>query len=176
MSENMFKTLITEAEIQAKVKQLGAEISRDYAEKKPVLIGVLKGCFVFMADLIRQMDIPLSVDFLVVSSYEGRTKTSGTVKILKDLSCSVENQHVILVEDILDSGHTLAYLKEYLECSKPASVKIVALLDKPDRREVEIAADYVGFSCPDEFVVGYGLDKAEYWRNLPYIGALQNDE
>lgn len=174
MDENVSKILFSEEEIQAKVKQLGAEISRDYAGKAPVLIGVLKGCFVFMADLIRQIDIPLSVDFMVVSSYGDKTRTSGIVKILKDLSCSIEGQHVILVEDILDSGCTLAYLKEYLMCRAPASIKIVTLLDKTTQRKAGINADYVGFLCPDEFVVGYGLDRAEYWRNLPYIGVLQD--
>lgn len=175
MNEHISKVLFSEKQIQSRVRELGAEIKRDYAGKSPVLIGVLKGCFIFMADLIRSIDLPLAVDFMVVSSYGEDTRSSGIVKIIKDLSSPIEGKDVIIVEDILDSGYTLSYLREYLGCQSPASIKIVTLLDKPDRRKVKVVPDYVGFRCPNEFIVGYGLDKAELWRNLPYIGVVESD-
>lgn len=175
MNEQISKTLFSEQMIQDKVAQLGAQLAHDYKGKDPIFIGVLKGCFIFMADLIRQVNIPLSVDFMVVSSYGDQTTSTGVVKIIKDLSCSIEGRHVVIVEDILDTGFTLSYLKSILECRGPASIKIVTLLDKSSRRKADIKADYIGLPCPDEFIVGYGLDKAEHWRNLPYIAVLKSE-
>lgn len=175
MNEQISKILFSEQMIQDKVAQLGVQLTHDYEGKDPIFIGVLKGCFIFMADLIRQVNIPLSVDFMVVSSYGDQTTSTGVVKIIKDLSCSIEGRHVVIVEDILDTGFTLSYLKSILECRNPASIRIVTLLDKDSMRKADIKADYIGFSCPDEFIIGYGLDKAEHWRNLPYIAVLNND-
>ncbi len=166
------KILISEEQLAAKVAELGAAISRDYEGKKLMILGVLKGSVVFMADLIRQITIPVEMDFMAVSSYGAGVKTTGVVKILKDLDRLIEGYHVLVVEDILDSGMTLSYLTELLRDRGPASVRIATLLDKPERRKVDIAPDYVGFTVPDEFVVGYGLDYAELYRNLPYVGIL----
>jgi hypoxanthine phosphoribosyltransferase len=160
-------------EISAKVKELGAKITEDYKDKNPLIIGVLKGSFVFMADLSRCIDTYCDIDFMAVSSYGSGTVTTVAVKITKDLSYNVEGRHVIIIEDILDSGVTLSYLRQYIESRLPASVSICTLLDKPARRKADISADYVGFLCPDEFIVGYGLDYAERYRNLPYIGVLK---
>ena len=171
--DDILKVLLSEEEIEAKVKELGAEITRDYAGKTPFFLGVLKGCYVFMADLVRNVDLHCSMDFMAVSSYGGGTSTTGAVRITKDLTHDIEGKDVIIVEDILDSGVTLSYLKKYLKNRKPASLRIVTLLDKPARRKADITADYCGFSVPDEFVVGYGLDFAESYRNLPYIGILK---
>ena len=170
---DILRVLIDEEEIRQKVKELGAQITRDYAGKNPFFLGVLKGCYVFMADLVRNVDLHCSMDFMAVSSYGGGTSTTGAVRITKDLSRDIEGKDVVIVEDILDSGVTLSYLKSYLTNRKPASIRIVTLLDKPSRRRAEITADYCGFSVPDEFVVGYGLDYAEDYRNLPYIGILK---
>ncbi len=152
--------------------ELGAAISWDYEGKKLMILGVLKGSVVFMADLLRHITIPVEMDFMAVSSYGAGVKTTGVVKILKDLDRLIEGYHVLVVEDILDSGMTLSYLTELLRDRGPASVRIATLLDKPERRKVDIAPDYVGFTVPDEFVVGYGLDYAELYRNLPYVGIL----
>ena len=160
-------------ELQEKVKELGAQITRDYEGKDPLFVGVLKGSFVFMADLMRAVDLYCDIDFMAVSSYGSGTTTTGAVKINKDLTYNVEGRHIILIEDILDSGVTLSYLKKYIEARKPASVSICTLLDKPARRKADINADYVGFECPDAFIVGYGLDYAERYRNLPCIGVLK---
>ncbi len=173
MDKDILKILVTEEEIHAKVKELGARISRDYAGENVMFVGVLKGCFVFMADLLRNVDLYCNMDFMAVSSYGNGTTTTGAVKINKDLSQDIEGRHVIIVEDILDSGVTLSYLKGYLESRHPASIKIATLLDKPARRRADIKADYFCFNVPDEFVVGYGLDYAELYRNLPYIGVLK---
>lgn len=162
-------------ELQGRVRELGAQISRDYEGRDPIFVGVLKGSFVFMADLMRAVDAYCDIDFMAVSSYGSGTVTTGAVKINKDLTYNVEGRHIILIEDILDSGVTLSYLKKYIEARKPASVKICTLLDKPARRKADIAADYVGFECPDAFIVGYGLDYAERYRNLPYIGVLRSE-
>lgn len=164
--------LISEEALAAKVAEMGQAISRDFAGKKLIVIGVLKGSVVFMADLIRQITIPVEMDFMAVSSYGSGTKTSGVVKILKDLDRLIEGYDVLVVEDILDSGMTLSYLTELLRDRNPASIHIATLLDKPERRKVEIKPDYVGFTIPDEFVVGYGLDYAELYRSLPYVGIL----
>ena len=166
------KILISEEQLAAKVAELGAAISWDYEGKKLMILGVLKGSVVFMADLLRHIAIPVEMDFMAVSSYGAGVKTTGVVKILKDLDRLIEGYHVLVVEDILDSGMTLSYLTELLRDRGPASVRIATLLDKPERRKVDIAPDYVGFTVPDEFVVGYGLDYAELYRNLPYVGIL----
>ena len=161
---------MTEAEeIEAAVADIGAKISRDYQDRDPIFIGVLKGCFIFMADLMRHVTISCSMDFMAVSSYSGTTST-GAVRINKDLSESIEGRHLILVEDILDSGVTL---KNYLMVRKPASIAVATLMDKPARRKADIQADYSCFEVPDAFVVGYGLDYNERYRNLPYIGVLK---
>jgi hypoxanthine phosphoribosyltransferase len=173
MHDDILEVLLSEEEIHAKVRELGARITADYAGKTPFFLGVLKGCFVFMSDLTRCVDLPCTLDFMAVSSYGGGTSSTGAVRITKDLTRDIEGKDVIIVEDILDSGITLSYLKQYLQNRKPASIRIVTLLDKPSRRKADITADYCGFSVPDEFVVGYGLDYAEAYRNLPYIGILK---
>lgn len=173
MKADIERILLTQEQLRERVKELGAEISRDYRGKDPIFVGVLKGCFIFMADLMRETDIYCTMDFMAVSSYGDGTTTTGAVKINKDLSRDIQGRHVIIVEDILDSGVTLSYLVNYLSVREPASVSIVALLDKPSRRRADIKADYVGFEVEDAFVVGYGLDYAEQYRNLPYIGVLK---
>ena len=165
--------LLTEEQIQARVAELGARLSTDYAGREPVLISVLKGSIVFLADLVRGMDLPLSIDIMEVSSYGAATESSGQVRILKDLSNPIEGRDVIVVEDIIDTGLTLNYLLRYLREKGPASIRICCLLDKPARRLTEIDIDYVGFTIPDRFVVGYGLDFGERYRNLPYVGVLR---
>jgi hypoxanthine phosphoribosyltransferase len=155
------------------VAELGARITADYQGKNLILVGVLKGSVVFMADLMRAIDLPLSIDFMVVSSYGGGTKTSGVVRIIKDIERPLDDLDVLIVEDILDSGMTLSYLREIIAQKGAKSVRIATLLDKPERRVVkEIVPDYVGFTIPDAFVVGYGLDYDERYRNLPYVGIL----
>ena len=171
-NRDVSRILITEEELRAKVAEMGRRISEDYRGKRFMMVGVLKGSVVFMADLLREITIPVEMDFMAVSSYGAGVKTSGVVKILKDLDRLIEGYHILVVEDILDSGMTLSYLTELLRDRGPASVRIATLLDKPERRQVEIRPDYVGFSIPDEFVVGYGLDYAEHYRNLPYVGVL----
>ena len=166
------RVLLSKEEIDSKVAEVGAQITRDYEGKNPVFVGVLKGCFVFMADLMRNIKIDCSMDFMAVSSYQG-TNSTGAVKINKDLNGNIDGRNIILVEDILDSGITLNYLKNYLMVRKPESIKIVTLLDKPARRKAPIKADYFCFDVPDAFVVGYGLDYNELYRNLPYIGILK---
>jgi len=173
MKDDILKVLLTEEEIQARVKEIGEQITRDYRGKDVFFLGVLKGCFVFMSDLVRSVDLPCTMDFMAVSSYGNGTTTTGAVKITKDLSQNIEGKDVVIVEDILDSGVTLSYLKNYLMGRKPASIKIATLLDKPERRKADIKADYFGCTIPDAFVVGYGLDYAEKYRNLPYIGILK---
>ncbi len=173
MQEDLLEIILSKDEIAAGVARLGAALAADYAGKDPLLIGVLKGAVVFLSDLIRAMDIPLRYDFMAVSSYGAATKSTGQVQILKDLDQSIEGQSVILVEDIVDTGLTLNYLAENLRARRPGSLKICALLDKPSRRLVEIKPDYSGFEIPDRFVVGYGLDHSDRYRNLPYIAALK---
>lgn len=173
IQDDILRVLLTEEQIHARVAELGAQITEDYKDKKPFFLGVLKGCFVFMADLMRQVPLHCMMDFMMVSSYGTGTSTTGAVRIVKDLSRNIEGLDLVIVEDILDSGVTLHYLKNYLAGRNPASIKIVTLLDKPERRRSPIVANYYGFSVPDEFVVGYGLDFAEKYRNLPYIGVLK---
>ncbi len=166
--------LITGEQIEAKVGELGVRLSTDYAGHDLVLVSVLKGALPFMADLMRAMSIPVQVDLMEVSSYGGTaTETSGLVRILKDLSSSIEGKDVLIVEDIIDTGLTLNYLLRYLRGKNPRSLRICALLDKPARRLVEIDIDYRGFTIPDQFVIGYGLDYGEFYRNLPFIGVLK---
>lgn len=171
MDKGIERVLITADEIEEKVAEVGMKISEDYEGKNPIFVGVLKGCFIFMADLMRHVTIPCTMDFMSVSSYSG-TSSTGAVKINKDLNQDIEGRHLILVEDILDSGVTLNYLKTYLQVRKPASVHIVTLMDKPAHRKAPVYADYACFDVPDAFVVGYGLDYNERYRNLPYIGIL----
>jgi hypoxanthine phosphoribosyltransferase len=173
MKEDIQSVLYSKEQLAQKVRQLGQEISRDYAGKNPLLVSVLKGSVVFMSDLMRAIDIPCQIDFMMVSSYGSGVKTSGVVKIMKDLDTPLEGRDLIIVEDILDSGKTLYYLKGMLSDRQPKSIRIAALLDKPDRREAPVSADYCGFVVPDQFIVGYGLDYAEKYRNLPYIGVLK---
>lgn len=173
MEENIAKVLLTKEQLNARIAEMGAEISRDYAGKNLLVLSILKGAVLFMADLIREIKIPLSYDFMAVSSYGESTQSSGVVRILKDLERSVEDVHILICEDIVDTGLTLKYLKENLSGRNPLSVKIITLLDKPARRKVEVTPDYKGFEIPDEFVVGYGLDYNEQYRNLPYVGILK---
>lgn len=172
MDRAIERVLISREEIEREVSRIGRQISEDYEGKDPIFVGVLKGCFIFMADLMRHLTIDCSMDFMAVSSYQGTTST-GAVKINKDLGCLIEGRHLILVEDILDSGVTLNYLKSYLTVRRPASIRVATLLDKPTRRKADIQADYSCFEVPDAFVVGYGLDYNEKYRNLPYIGVLK---
>ena len=173
MHEHVQSILYSEEQLRERVQALGAQITADYAGKEPVLASVLRGSYIFMADLTRAIDLPVTVDFMAVSSYGAGTKSSGQVEIKKDLSDSIEGRDLIIVEDILDSGNTLFYLMEILKARKPASIRICTLMDKPDRRTQPIVADYVGFTIPDAFVVGYGLDYNEKYRNLPYVGILK---
>ncbi|MEI7771478.1 MAG: hypoxanthine phosphoribosyltransferase [Chloroflexales bacterium] len=174
MHADINKVLIAEGQIQARVRELGAQISADYREAgNLLLVGVLKGCAMFMMDLVREIDIPLSFDFIAVASYGQSTESSGVVRMLKDLDVDLAGRNVLIVEDIIDSGLTLAYLRGQLLRRSPASLRICTLLNKPERRTADVSVDYLGFDIPNEFVVGYGLDYAERYRNLPYIGVLR---
>jgi len=173
MHKDLEKLLFDEVALAERIRELGQEITKDFAGKNPILIAVLKGSFMFMADLVRAIDMPCQLEFLGVSSYGDQTTSTGAVKITRDLEVDIEGRDVIIVEDILDSGLTLSYLKGYLQGRKPASIAICTLLDKPERRKAEVFPDYTGFQIPDAFVVGYGLDFAEKYRNLPYIGILR---
>ena len=166
------KILISESELADTVKRLGKQITEDYKDKNLLVVSVLKGSIMFMADLLREIKLPVRIDFMSVSSYGSGTKTSGSVKIIKDLDINLADYDLLIVEDILDSGVTLSNLKEILLTRGPASVKICTLLDKPERRKADIVADYTGITIPDAFVVGYGLDYDEKYRNLPYVGIL----
>jgi hypoxanthine phosphoribosyltransferase len=171
--DDVEEILLTEEEIAERVRQLGAQLAADYAGRDPVLVSVLKGSIIFLADLIRAMEMSVSLDLMEVSSYGASTETSGQVRILKDLSKPIEGRDVIVVEDIIDTGLTLNYLLKYLHDKAPATIRICCLLDKPARRLAEIPIDYRGFTIPDRFVIGYGLDYDERYRNLPYIGVLK---
>lgn len=175
MRNDIREILISEERLSEKVGELGARISHDYEGANPLLISILKGSIVFMADLMRAITIPCEIDFMAVSSYNKGSKTSGVVRILKDLDRDVAGRHIILVEDILDSGLTLSYLLEMFNSRNAASIKICTLLDKPARHRVDVNPNYLGFTIPDEFVVGYGLDFAEKYRNLPYIGIIRDE-
>lgn len=173
MVNDIQSVLFTEEQIQSKIEELGAAISRDFEGRNPLVICVLKGAFVFMADLVKRLTIPLDIDFMAISSYGQSTKSSGVVKIVKDLDLPVQGRHVLIVEDIIDSGLTLSYLIDVLERRNACSVTIATLFDKPVKRSVELEPDYMGFKLPDAFIVGYGLDYAEKYRNLPFVGILK---
>ena len=164
--------LVQRDELAHRIKELGEEVSRDYEGRSLLLIGVLKGAVFFLADLMRHLDVDCEVDFMAVSSYGASTESSGVVRILKDLDAPIEGKHVLIVEDIVDSGLTLSYLYRMLGARKPATLEVCALLTKPDRREIDLPISYVGFEIPNRFVIGYGLDHAERFRNLPYVAAL----
>lgn len=168
--------LISEEQIRDSIRELGAQITRDYAGHNPLLIGVLKGACFFLSDLMRAIDTRLGIEFMAISSYGSSTRTSGEVRIMKDLDVPIEGRHILVVEDIVDTGLTLSYLLANLQSRGAASVKLAALLDKFERRQREVKIDYLGFQIPDEFVVGYGLDFAERYRNLPFIAVLKNPE
>lgn len=175
MREDVKKVLFDEEQLSNKVRELGEQISKDYKGKDLLVVGVLKGSVVFAADLIKSIDIPCEIDFMAVSSYGNSTESSGVVRILKDLDHSIEGKHVLLVEDIVDSGITLTYLLKYLKARKAESIEIVSLLNKPERRTADLEVKYIGFEVPNEFIVGYGIDYAEKYRNLPFIGILKRE-
>ena len=172
-SNDILQVLLTEEQLKAKCAEMGAQITKDYAGKNLLLVTVLKGAVVYFTDLMRAIDLPCTIDFMIVSSYGSGVKTSGVVKIVKDLDTDLTGKDLLIVEDILDTGLTLSYLKDMLAARNPASIRIATLLDKPDRRKADIKADYIGYRVPDEFVVGYGLDYDEKYRNLPYVGVLK---
>lgn len=175
MKTDIAEVLLDEQTIQNKVMELGKKISEDYKNKNPVMVCILKGGVIFLTDLIKNISIPLELDFMSLSSYGDTTKSSGVVKIKKDIDVDITGRHVIIIEDIVDSGLTLKYINEYFKRHKPASVKICALLDKPEAHKTDIHIDYKGFDVGNEFVVGYGLDYAQKYRNLPYIGILKKE-
>ena len=171
----MGEVLIDEDRLQERIRELGQELSRDYEGRELLLVGVLKGAVFFMADLMRSLSVPCEIDFMAISSYGAATDSSGVVRILKDLDINIEDRHVLVVEDIIDSGLTLSYLMRNLEARGPASLEICSLLTKPERREADVPVRYIGFEIPNRFVIGYGLDFAERYRNLPYVGILDPD-
>lgn len=173
MKEDVKEILFSEEVLRKRVKELAVQISSDYKGKELVVVGILKGSVVFTAELIKDIDIYCELDFMAVSSYGNSTETTGVVRILKDLDNSIEGKHILIVEDIVDTGTTLSYLLKYLKARKAASIEIVALLNKPARRKVELPVKYIGFEVPDAFIVGYGIDYSEKYRNLPYIGILK---
>ncbi len=175
LNKDIQEVLVTEEQLKEVNERLGAKITEDFKDKNLLVVGILKGSIYFMTDLTRYIDLPLKLDFLAVSSYGGGTSSSGAVKILKDIDINLEGYDILLVEDILDSGRTLHYVCEMLKTRKPKSISIVTLLDKPERRGVDLTPDYVGCQVPDEFVVGYGLDYDQKYRNLPYIGSLKRE-
>lgn len=174
MHDDIEEVLYSQAQIQARVRELGEQIARDYEGREPHLVTILKGSLPFLADLMRAIDVPLTLDVIGVSSYEG-TQSSGEVRVTKDLDETIEGRHVLVVEDIIDTGLTLSYVLRNLRQRAPASVRVVTLMDKPNRRGAPVEADYVGFTTPDRFVVGYGLDWSQRYRNLPYVGVLRRD-
>lgn len=173
MLQDIERVLISEEELQKRIGELGQQLAKDYDGKDPIFVGVLKGVVNFFTDMVRATPIRCQYEFMAVSSYGGGTSTSGNVKLLKDVSCNIKGRHVVILEDIIDSGLTLKFVAEHLRSMEPASLKICTLLDKPERRKVDIFADYVGFTIPNEFVVGFGLDYQEFYRNLPFIGVLK---
>ncbi|HEL1985727.1 MULTISPECIES: hypoxanthine phosphoribosyltransferase [Streptococcus] len=175
LDKDIKKILVSEEEIVAKCKELGQILATDYADKNPILVGILKGSIPFMAELMKHIDAHVETDYMVVSSYHGGTESCGTVKIIKDLDNSVAGRHIIFIEDIIDTGRTLKELKELFALRQAASIKIATLLDKPEGRVVEIEPDYTCFTIPNEFVVGFGLDYDENYRNLPYVGVLKEE-
>lgn len=175
MRQDIQEVLFTEAELSERISELGEQITADYEGKSLIVVGILKGSNIFTSDLVRKINLPLKMDFMAVSSYGSATESTGVVKILKDLDRDIEGEHVLIVEDIVDSGLTLKYLKEILLTRNPASVRICTLLDKPARRKENIKPDYLGYEVPDEFIVGYGIDYAERYRNLPFVGILKRE-
>lgn len=173
MLQDIDHILITEEELHTRIAELGKELAADYADKTPIFVGVLKGVVNFFTDMVRATPIRCEYDFMAVSSYGAGTSTTGNINMLKDVTCNLKGRHVVILEDILDSGLTLKFVKEHLLAMEPASLKICTLLDKPERRRVQIFSDYIGFTIPNEFVVGYGLDYNEIYRNLPFIGVLK---
>lgn len=175
LEDDVSSIIFSEDEIDSKVEELGRSITEDFAGRDLLLIGVLRGCVTFVSDLMREITLPLEIDFLAVGSYGRSSESSGVVRVLKDLNETIDNRHVLLVEDIVDTGLTLNFLLGYLKARNPASVSVCSLLDKPARREVDVDIDYGGFEVPDSFLVGYGLDYAQKYRNLPYIGSLKDE-
>ena len=175
MNNDIKEVLYNEEQLSDKIRQMGAKISKDYYGKDLILIGILKGSVIFMSDLLKVITIPCKMDFMAVSSYGNSTVTSGVVRILKDLDYEIQGKDVLIVEDIIDSGVTLKYLRECLSARKPSSLEIICLLNKPERRKVDIDVKYVGFDVPDYFIVGFGMDYAERYRNLPYVGILKDE-
>ncbi|ALC87085.1 MULTISPECIES: hypoxanthine phosphoribosyltransferase [Bacillaceae] len=175
LEKDILEVLLTEEQIQEKTRELGAALSEEYKDKFPLAIGILKGAMPFMSDLMKRVDTYIEMDYMDVSSYGNATVSSGEVKIVKDLNTSVEGRDILIIEDIIDSGMTLSYLVDLFKYRKAKSIKLVTLLDKPSGRKVDLQADYVGFEVPDAFVVGYGLDYAEKYRNLPYVGVLKKE-
>ena len=173
MLEDIKSVMISEEEIAKRVKELGKQLTEDYKGKELLVVGILKGCMLFLSDLVRTIELPLTMDFMVVSSYGATTKSSGVVRIIKDLEREIEGKDVLIVEDIVDTGLTLSYLVENFKARNPKSVRVCSLLDKPDRRKAQVDIQYVGFKIPDEFVVGYGLDYGENYRNLPFVCVLK---
>ena len=173
MLQDIERVLISEEELQKRIGELGQQLAEDYDGKDPIFVGVLKGVVNFFTDMVRATPIRCQYEFMAVSSYGGGMSTSGNVKMLKDVSCDIKGRHVVILEDILDSGLTLKFVTEHLRSMEPASLKICTMLDKPERRKVDIFADYVGFTIPNEFVVGFGLDYQEFYRNLPFVGVLK---
>lgn len=173
MHDDVSEVLISHQQIRERTEELGRQITEDYDGKDPLLICILKGGLMFLADLMREIDLPLEIDFIAVSSYGDSTESSGVVRILMDLERNIQGRHVLIVEDIIDTGRTLSYIIGNLRTRGPASIKVCTLLDKPARRELEIPIDYVGFTIPDRFVIGYGLDYGEIYRNLPFVGILK---
>jgi hypoxanthine phosphoribosyltransferase len=173
MHDDVSEVLISHQQIRERTEELGRQITEDYRGKNPLLICILKGGLMFLADLMREVDLPLEIDFIAVSSYGDSTESSGVVRILMDLERNIQGRHILIVEDIIDTGRTLSYIIENLLTRGPASIKVCTLLDKPARRELEIPIDYVGFTIPDRFVIGYGLDYGEIYRNLPFVGILK---
>lgn len=175
MHEDINRIIFTEDEIRARVREMGAQITADHQGQQLLVVSVLRGAAIFMADLVREINLPVEMDYMAISSYGNGVKSSGIVRILKDLSSSVEGRHVLIAEDILDSGLTLSYLIRNLESRNPASIEVATLLRKKTKAQADIDCRYIGFECPDEFIVGYGLDYAERYRNLPYIGVLKQE-
>ncbi|MBJ8350052.1 hypoxanthine phosphoribosyltransferase [Streptococcus zalophi] len=175
LEKDIKKVLYTEEDITKKAKELGQQLTKDYDGKNPLLVGVLKGCIPFLAELIKHIDTQIELDFMVVSSYHGGTTSSGEVKILKDVDTNIEGRDVIFIEDIIDTGRTLKYLRDMFKYRQAKSIKIATLFDKPEGREVTIDADYVCYDVPNEFIVGFGLDYRENYRNLPYVGVLKEE-
>ncbi|WP_088070949.1 hypoxanthine phosphoribosyltransferase [Gottfriedia luciferensis] len=173
MSYRIKDTLISESDLKTRVKELAKQIENDFNNEPLILVVVLKGSFVFAADLIREMKNDINVDFISVSSYSNQTESTGKVKLLKDLDENITDKNVVIIEDIIDSGLTLHFLRDHLDMHKPKSIKICTLLDKPERRKIDLPVDYVGFVIPDEFIVGYGIDYAQQYRNLPYIATVE---